>query len=524
MDNTFKLFMLSGMTCMFSLQEVSALTRTADPTERNAISIIEHSPKIRYNNMIFGQFIEHFHTQIYGGIYDPSSHFADEDGFRTDVIDALKEIKCPIVRWPGGCFVSTYHWLDGVGAERTPVYDKSWQVEDPNTFGTDEYIKWCRKVSTEPYICTNAGTGTPEEMSDWVEYCNLSIGKYGRMRMANGHKEPYGVKYWSVGNENYGDWELGAKTVKDWGPLVCESAKLIRSVTKDAKLFAAGRADRNWTLPLLQAAGRHLDYISLHGYYDPRPLFHVNTPSPYMDCMMQTERPGNEIRETIKILDEAGLRGKIKIAFDEWNLRYWHHPWHGDLRKGFEIEARDKNDINSTYTMADALFSACFLNTCLRHSDDVEIACFSPIVNTRGAIFVHPDGIVKRTTFHVFGMYTRYLEEFVVPTTLTGTPLVSGNQSTPMLDGILTSNAEGTRYVYAIVNKHPSDAQTLRLAPNGLKKKSGKIKGIVLKGASTDDYNDIGAENRVVPEETNYKVQNGEVTLPPHSLNILILE
>ncbi len=205
MNNTFKLFMLSGMTCMFSLQEVSALTGTAGPTEGNVISIIENSPKIRYNNMIFGQFIEHFHTQIYGGIYDPSSRFADEDGFRTDVIDALKEIKCPIVRWPGGCFVSTYHWLDGVGAERTPVYDKSWQVEDPNTFGTDEYIKWCRKVGTEPYICTNAGTGTPEEMSDWVEYCNLSIGKYGRMRMANGHKEPYGVKYWSVGNENYGD-------------------------------------------------------------------------------------------------------------------------------------------------------------------------------------------------------------------------------------------------------------------------------------------------------------------------------
>ena len=266
------------------------------------ISIIENSPKIRYNNMIFGQFIEHFHTQIYVGIYDPSSRFADEDGFRTDVIDALKEIKCPIVRWPGGCFVSTYHWLDGVGAERTPVYDKSWQVEDPNTFGTDEYIKWCRKVDTEPYICTNAGTGTPEEMSDWVEYCNLSIGKYGRMRMANGHKEPYGVKYWSVGNENYGNWELGAKTVKDWGPLVCESAKLIRSVTKDAKLFAAGRADRNWTLPLLQAAGRHLDYISLHGYYDPRPLFHVNTPSPYMDCMMQTVSQLAEQLPTLSVL------------------------------------------------------------------------------------------------------------------------------------------------------------------------------------------------------------------------------
>ncbi|MCM1311443.1 MAG: hypothetical protein NC206_00230 [Bacteroides sp.] len=412
-----------------------------------------------------------------------------------------------------------------MGPERTPVYDKSWQVEDPNTFGTDEYIKWCHKVGTEPYICTNAGTGTPEEMSDWVEYCNLSIGKYGRMRMANGYEIPYNVKYWSVGNENYGDWELGAKTVKDWGPLVCESAKLIRSVTRDAKLFAAGRADRNWTVPLLNAAGRHLDYISLHGYYDPRPLYHYNTPSPYLDCMMQTERPENEIKETIKILEETGFRGKIKIAFDEWNLRYWHHPWHGDLRKGFEIEARDKNDINSTYTMADALFSACFLNSCLRNASDVEIACFSPIVNTRGAIFVHPDDIVKRTTFHTFSMYTNMLEEWIVPIETKVAQLAGNNQSTPVIDGILTSNTEETRFVYAIVNKDPQNSRNIRLDFKGMPIIKGKkIKGVVLKRESTDDYNDIGHENKVVPEATSYALNNGIVTLPPHSLNILFIE
>lgn len=491
----------------------------------NEIRIVAGAEKIKYNEMIFGQFIEHFHTQVYGGIYDPGSPLSDEDGFRKDVIEALKEIKTPIVRWPGGCFVSTYHWLDGVGRERTPVYDKSWQVEDPNTFGTDEYVKWCRKVGTEPYICTNAGTGTPEEMSDWVEYCNLTIGKYGRMRMANGHEKPYGVKYWSVGNENYGDWELGAKTVKDWGPLVCESAKLIRSVTRDAKLFAAGRADRSWTLPLLQAAGRHLDYISLHGYYDPRPLFHYNTPSPYIDCMMQTQRPENEIKETIKILEEAGMRGRIKIAFDEWNLRYWHHPWHGDLRRGFEIEARDKNDINSIYTMADALFSACFLNSCLRNASDVEIACFSPIVNTRGAIFVHPKGIVKRITFHVFSMYTNLLEKNIVPVTIASENLEANNQATPVIDGILTSDAAGKRYVYAIVNKDPEKSRKVSIDLGGMPKLKGrKVKGMILQGSSTDDYNDIGTENRVKPEEKQYEVKDGTVTLPPHSLNFIFIE
>lgn len=500
-----------------------AVLMPKDVLAENQISIIQDSSKIEYNHMIFGHFIEHFHTQIYGGIYDPGSKFSDENGFRTDVIEALKEIKTPIVRWPGGCFVSTYHWLDGVGPERTPVYDKSWQVEDPNTFGTDEYIKWCRVIGAEPYICTNAGTGTPEEMSDWVEYCNLNIGKYGRRRIANGYAEPYNVKYWSVGNENYGEWELGARTVEEWGPMVRESAKLIRSVTKDAKLFAAGRADRAWTLPLLRNAGRHLDYISLHGYYDPRPLFHYDTPSPYIDCMMQTERPEKEIAETISILEETGFRGKIKIAFDEWNLRYWHHPWHGDLRKGFEIEARDKNDRNATYTMADAVFSACFLNSCLRNAADVEIACFSPIVNTRGGIYVHPDGIVKRTTFHTFKMYANLLEDYVVPVNVNSDRLYSGDNSVSVIDCILTSNADNSRYVLAVVNKDPSKEQSVKLDIPEIKT-SKRLKNYVLSGNSVDDYNDIGAENRVAPQETSLRVNKGNIVVPPHSINLIVIE
>ena len=134
------------------------------------------------DEMIYGHFIEHFHRQIYGGVYEPDSPLADEDGFRRDVLEAMKKIKVPILRWPGGCFVSSYHWKEAVGAKRTPMFDKSWRVEDPNTFGTDEYIKLCRKVGCEPYICTNAGTGTAEEMSDWVEYCNLESSVCGSTR------------------------------------------------------------------------------------------------------------------------------------------------------------------------------------------------------------------------------------------------------------------------------------------------------------------------------------------------------
>lgn len=490
--------------------------------QKNYVGLNANAKSFAYNPMIFGQFIEHFDNQVYGGIYDPGNPLSDEDGFRKDVIDALKAIKTPIVRWPGGCFVSTYHWVGGVGKNRQPVYDKTWQVEDPNTFGTDEYIKWCHKVGCEPYICTNAGTGTPEEMSDWVEYCNLNVGKWGCMRIANGHQEPYNVKYWSVGNENWGAHELGARTVQEWGPMVRESAKLMRSVTKDAKLFAAAVSDENWTLPLLREAGKYIDYISIHGYWDP--LFHVNNPAPYLKCMMKTEKPEEDIQHTINILDKAGFGdGKLKIAYDEWNLRNWHHPWHGDLRRGFDLQARRKNDIASTYTMADALFSACFLNACLRHGDIVEIACFSPIVNTRGAIFVDKDGIVKRTTYYTLYMYTNYLEKEVVPIESKSAKLSDGNTSVNVFDAVLTANHDRSRYVLAVVNKDPKEKINLAIDFGGMNiKPSRQLPAYILQGNSPDDFNDRGREN-VIPKKAYLKVKNGDVELPAHSLTFIII-
>ncbi len=494
-----------------------------EPGSENKVMVLKDREKIKYNPMIFGQFIEHFDNQVYGGIYDPQSKFSDSDGFRIDVMEALKELKIPVVRWPGGCFASTYHWLDGVGLERTPVYDKTWQVEDPNTFGTDEFITWCRKIGAEPFICTNAGTGTPEEMSDWVEYCNLTVGKWAKLREKNGHKEPYHVKYWSVGNENWGGHELGARTIAEWGPMVRESAKLMRSVTKDAKLFAAATSDRNWTLPLLKAAGNQLDYISVHGYWDP--AFHYNNLTPYLECMMRSDGPENDIQRTIAILEEAGFAGKIKIAYDEWNLRNWHHPWHGDFRRGFELEARRKNDIQSSYTMADALFSACFLNACLRNAKDVEMACFSPIINTRGAIFVHPEGILKRTTFYTLYMYANLLQDHIVPIESSTEKLTSGNRSTAVLDVVLTSDQQGKRFVYAIVNKDPKRSIELKLDFEKMGKKApAALKGEVLTGKTPDDYNDIGAEQRVVPQKKEFKVKDGAITLPPHSLTFIAVD
>ena len=493
---------------------------------QNRLSADKTAEVKKYDQMIFGQFIEHFHRQIYGGIFEPGSPLADADGFRKDVTEALRELKIPIIRWPGGCFVSSYHWLDAVGDNRQPALDKAWDVEDPNTFGTAEFVKWSRLIGAEPYICTNAGTGTPEEMSDWVEYCNRDIGKFARLRKAHGADQPFNVKYWSIGNENYMWGELGSKTLDEWVRTVVESAKMMHAVDPDIKLFAASWPDPNWVEPILKSTKMLIDYISIHGYYGRQN-------SSYMDLMMATETPKQQILATIDGIEKAGRRGTAKIALDEWNPRAWHHPNYpagntrvesSDKREEL-IKERDKNDINSIYTMADAVFSACFLNTCLRFCDDVPIAGFSPVVNTRGALFVHPKGIVKRTTFHVLSMYANMLEKNVLPVNVQSDSLKYNNRSVPTLDVAVTCNDNKTSFAIAAVNKHPEKESTLAIDFASLTGKTPKqVKAVVLSGASVDDFNDIGNENRVIPLEQTLKVNNGTVTLAPHSVTIISIK
>jgi alpha-N-arabinofuranosidase len=470
--------------------------------------------------MIFGQFLEHFHRQVYGGAFDPGSPLSDEHGLRQDVIAALRQLHIPIVRWPGGCFVSSYHWKEGVGRERQPVYDKAWRVEEPNTFGTDEFIAWCRAIGAEPYICTNAGSGDAEEMSDWVEYCNGTLGRWARLRAANGHPEPYNVKYWSIGNENYGSWEIGAKKAAQWAELVAESAKMMLRVDSSIHLLAAAVAEPDWVLPLLREAGRYLSHISIHGYWDA--LWEKNHPSGYGACMMRTEQPAQAIRKAESLLNVAGLDGQVAIAFDEWNLRGWHHPPLGDAAFG-DVAARDKNDINSTYTMADAIFSAGFLNTCLRHAGSVQMACMAPVINARGPLFVHPDGLVKRTTFHVLAMYANLLAENVVEAWTTGDRFTFEGSSVPAIDAVATCDASMRRWRLALVNRHAEEHLACRVVLGG-QVVEGEFQATVLASDSPDAFNDSERPQRVVPVQRALRFDNGVAMLPPHSVTIVPIE
>ncbi|MCR2823073.1 alpha-L-arabinofuranosidase C-terminal domain-containing protein [Lederbergia panacisoli] len=479
------------------------------------------------NPMIYGHFIEHFHRQIYGGIFDPNTPLSDERGFRKDVLDALKNIGTPIVRWPGGCFVSNYHWKDGVG-KRTPFFDKAWRVEEPNLFGTDEFIMFCQAIGAEPYICTNAGTGTAEEASNWVEYCNLrNEGKFAKMRIENGHYEPYNVKYWSIGNENYGYWEIGAKEQKEWGRFVLESAKMMKRVDPSIELLAASISDLDWNINLLKEAGEYLDWISIHGYWDS--LQQVDNPSSYESCMVYTLQIEEQILKTKYILGSLGYLNKIKIAFDEWNLRGWHHPniHGGDWLADNIISARDRNDINATYTMADAIFNACFLNLCLKYSDLVGMANFAPVVNTRGAIFTHKEGIVLRSTYYVFELYSKYMGDTIIDSWTSDSDFFEVNHGgktykVPSIDVIATTKKGSENLRISIVNRNPNQAQVVRIKNNS-KFEKGVMYSLI--SSSKDSYNDVGQPESCKTVEYSIQINSFEaaVEVGPHSVNVLVL-
>jgi alpha-N-arabinofuranosidase len=479
-----------------------------------------------YNPMIFGGFIEHFHRQIYGGIFEPESPMSDEHGFRKDVIAAMKELKLSVVRWPGGCFASGYHWEDGVGRTRKPVPDPVWGVTDLNTFGTDEFVEWCRLVGCEPYICTNAGNGTPEEMKHWVEYCNALQGQYAEIRKAGRHYQPLYVRYWSIGNENWGKHEIGNWTPQTWGPLVRKSAELMMTADPKIILVAAATADRDWTLPMLKAAGENLKYVAVHNYW--LPYWGRNEMPDYLSCIMHSQGPEQTIQAVINILDEAGYRGRIKIAFDEWNLRGWHHPGFprkktvdpNDKQAAELIKKRDINAIAEQYTMADALFSASFLNACLRHCEDVGMANIAPIVNTRGPLYVHPGGIVKRTTFHTLAMYANLLESRVGKLDIQAGLLVHNSDVIPVVDAIATVDASGSNWAIALVNRHPKKEVACKITMKDLPLQ-GQYSATVLAGDSPDSYNDIENPDRVVCEKTQLTFNKGVVNLLPHSLTIV---
>lgn len=476
-----------------------------------------------FNPMIFGGFLEHFDNQIYGGVFQPGSPLSDASGFRTDVIEALRELKVPVIRWPGGCFVDAYHWEKGVGENRQSYGDPRWGVIEPNTFGTDEFIELCRRLGAQPYICQN-GLADIKEMAGWVEYCNATEGKFAEMRKQNGNQKPFGVKFWSVGNERYDTAYVQR---------VSYAAKEMKQIDPDILTTCAGSQGGMQKVGfkisdyLLKTAGEYLDYISVHNYWLPREKelrFYD-----YLTAVAKSEYPEAYIKFVIESLEESGMQNQLKIAFDEWNLRAWQHP--GFPRNSVEdfedpvikklVELRlNQNNLASQYTMVDALFSASFLNTCLRHSDVVEMANIAPLVNTRGPLFVYPGGIVKRTHFHTMAMYANLLQENVANVQLTSGKIINKNDTVAIIDALATVDKKGENWAISLVNRHPTKHIECILKIDDILL-DGNYAATVLTGESIDSYNDIEHPYRVIPKELEMRFNKGVVALSPHSLTII---
>lgn len=496
----------------------SAMSSHAQIANNQAVVSIEADGTAKaYDRMIFGGFLEHFDNQIYGGVFEPGSPLADKQGFRTDVLDALKELKMPVIRWPGGCFVDAYHWRKGIGEKREPYGDFRWGVIEPNTFGTDEFVELCRRIGAEPYICFN-GLAAPEENLDWVAYCNATEGKFAEMRKANGHPKPFDVKFWSVGNERYD---------KEYIHRVRDTAKEMKRLYPNLLITCSGAQDGMKGVHgyLMEQAGAYLDYVSIHSYAltrgDELPRYD------YLTAIGTSEGTEPFIANVANSLKDRNDGGRIKIAYDEWNLRAWQHPGfprsklenYGDPAVlGLVEKRRRQNDQPDQYTMADALFAASFLNSCLRHSDTVTMANIAPLVNTRGPLLVHARGIVKRPHYHTMWMYANLLRECVANVQVTSSRLKGASVST--VDAVATVDKSGRRWSVSLINRDPSEsvACTLKINETPL---NGEYKATLLAGDSTDSYNDLKNPARVAPREVELTFTRGVVDLPPHSLLIV---
>jgi alpha-N-arabinofuranosidase len=355
---------------------------------------------------VFGGFLEHLGRAVYEGVYDPDSMRADADGCRADVLAALRRLDMTAMRYPGGNFVSGYHWQDGVGprAKRPTVRELAWQSIEPNRFGTDEYLGLCRKLGWTPMLTVNLGTGTPEEARDWVEYCNCPAGtRYADLRAANGSREPHAVNLWCLGNEMDGPWQLGHLPADQYAIRAQQAAKMMKDTDSSIELVACGscsigmRTYMDWDREVLTCLGDLADYISLHRYVgNPDD----DTPD-YLAVTASIDRQIEEMDAVCRFVQaRARSRKRAYLCFDEWNV------WYKNLR----MDGAGKfapHLIEEVYNLEDALVVAGFLHSFVRHADVVKIANLAQIVNVIAPILTRGDDLLIQSIFYPFAMFSK---------------------------------------------------------------------------------------------------------------------
>lgn len=401
------------------------------------------------DSLIYGNFTEHLGRCIYGGIYDPTSSQADADGFRKDVIDAVNKMGVSVIRYPGGNFVSGYHWQDGIGAKeaRPKRKDLAWGATETNQVGTDEFLKFISKTNATPYLCVNLGTGTIEEARNWVEYCNAPTGLYySDLRAKNGHPEPYQVKYWGLGNEIDGPWQMGHKNAEDYGKFALEAAKLMKWSDDKIKLIASGSSNygadwMQWNRTVLTYLRNHVDYISVHHYVNNGDSSHKK----FMTATLFTEKI---IKITEGLINEVRSQYRVDhpiyIAFDEYNV--WYRAWTEQL-------------LEEHYNLQDALVIAEFLNCFIRNAHIVKMANLAQLVNVIAPMMVTKDKLFLQTTFYPLMLFASNAQGKSISTFQKGDTYDVGEQKNiPYLDVSTCYNEAKGQLVINVVNRSEDKA------------------------------------------------------------------
>lgn len=470
---------------------------------------------------IFGGFAEHLGRCIYGGIYDPDSTLADESGLRTDVIESLRRLHLPVIRYPGGNFVSGYRWMDGIGPleERPARTDLAWQAVETNHFGTNEFIAFCRKLGSEPYLVVNCGDGDMREARDWVEYCNgIRDSTLVNLRRKHGYEESHQVKYWGIGNEVDGPWQIGYKASQEYARAFTEFGKVMKWVDPQIKLIASAvslwESDFTERAQLLvEQAGNLIDYMALHWYVG-------NPNNDFAAYMALSELFEERLSAYEGLLRALCLKSKIKrlipIAVDEWNVWYRTHSKYGGIPS--------QNKLEEIYNLEDALVVAMHFNAFIRHARSVKMANIAQIVNVIAPIFTRRDGLVLQTIFYPFELYSSTCRQVALDAWWQGDTFSGGdNSGIRILDVSATLDETNKQIVVYVVNRSLTEAieTTIQLITGQF---NGKVRVKIVNGPDIKAENTFDTPEKVGTRETTLTTEGQSLayTFEPHSATALI--
>ncbi len=478
---------------------------------------------------IFGSFLEHLGRAIYEGIYDPNSKFSDANGFRKDVLEEIQKLQVPIIRYPGGNFVSGYHWLDGVGPkqERPKVLDKAWNSLETNQFGINEFLLWCKAVGTQPLLGLNLGTGTPESAAALVEYCNVDKGtKWSDLRRKHGIADPHKVTHWCLGNEMDGPWQIGHMSAAEYGEKAADAARQMRYVDPSLKLIACGSSGPTmptyleWDREVLEQCYDYVDAISLHRYFDNTSETGGDT-GRFLALNLSMER---QIAEVAAVCDYVQGRKrspkKLWLSFDEWNV--WYRARSGSAMDGDRKEA--PHLLEEVYNLEDALLVGGLINSLLRNSGRVRVACLAQLVNVIAPIMTNANGLYRQTIYYPYNWALHYARGAALDVLVEPGPSyeVPGYGQVPYLDVAGTLNPDDGTVSLFVLNRDLTKSHQLELNWEA-KAGSRLLASYVLTGSDLKAVNGFDAPQRVAPQAAEKPITSGGVTkveLPPRSYSV----